>query len=498
MPAPEHFDVVIVGAGISGIGAAVHLQKQSPDQSFAILEGRERLGGTWDLFRYPGVRSDSDMFTLGYAFKPWTREKSIASGESIRDYLGEAVDEHDLRSHIRLGHQVVSADWSSVSDTWTLVVDRGGEQVELTCSFLLMCSGYYSYKTGYTPELPGRDRFEGQVIHPQHWPEDLDYAGKRIVVIGSGATAVTLIPSLAEQAAKVTMLQRSPGYLSVDSDVDEFAGRLRRVVGSRLSYRYIRLRNTRRQQAVYKSAKGDPEAFKQGLFDVIRARVGQEYLDRHFTPDYQPWDQRLCLVPNGDMFDAIAKGSADVATGRIETFTERGIRLTTGEEIDADIVVTATGLQLVSPGEATFRVDGERVDFSTRWAYKGLAYSGVPNLVFFFGYINTSWTVRIELVADFVCRVVNRMRESGATRVVPTLRAEDAHMSRRPFIEGLSSGYFERANGVLPKQGDRAPWINPQDHKATKKLLGGPLADGVLQFEGAQRRAVPKRASAAR
>jgi monooxygenase len=497
MPAPEHFDLVIVGAGISGIGAAVHLRKQSPDQSFVILEGRDNLGGTWDLFRYPGVRSDSDMFTLGYGFKPWTRQKSIASGESIRDYLGETVDDHHLRSHIRFGQRVVQADWSSVNDTWTVVLDRGGEKVELTCSFLLMCSGYYSYNAGYTPEIVGRDRFEGQVIHPQHWPEGLDYTGKRIVVIGSGATAVTLIPSLAKRAEKVTMLQRSPSYLSVDSDVDEFAGQLRRIIGSRLSYRFIRLRNTRRQQAIYKSAKGDPEAFKANLFDVIRNRVGQETLERHFTPDYQPWDQRLCLVPNGDLFDAIASGRADVATGHIETFTEKGLRLTSGQEIEADIVVTATGLQLVSPGEAAFRVDGEPVDFSARWTYKGLAYSGVPNLVFFFGYINTSWTVRIELVADFVCRVLNRMRETGATRVVPTLRGQDAGMSREPFIAGLSSGYFQRANGVLPKQGDRAPWINPQDHKVTKKLLGGPLADGVLRFEGARPPALAKHASSA-
>lgn len=498
MPAPEHFDVLIVGAGISGIGAAVHIQKQSPDQSFAILEGRDNLGGTWDLFRYPGVRSDSDMFTLGYGFKPWTQRKSIASGESIRDYLSETVDDHGLRSHIRLGHRVTQADWSSDSDTWTLVVDRGDEQVVLTCSFLLMGSGYYSYKEGYTPKLTGRDLFAGQVVHPQHWPKDLDHSGKRIVVIGSGATAVTLIPSLAETAAKVTMLQRSPGYLAVDSDVDEFAGRLRRLIGSRLSYKFIRLRNTRRQQATYKSAQGDPEAFKQDLFDVIRKKVGQETLERHFTPNYQPWDQRLCLVPNGDMFDAIADGRADVATGHIETFTENGIRLTSGEEIEADIVVTATGLQLVSPGEALFRVDGEPVDFPACWTYKGLAYSGVPNLVFFFGYINTSWTVRIELVADFVCRVLNRMQETGATRVVPTLRPEDEDMSREPFIAGLSSGYFERANGVLPKQGDHSPWINPQDHKATKKLLGGPLVDGVLQFDGALQQVTPKHASSVR
>jgi cation diffusion facilitator CzcD-associated flavoprotein CzcO len=498
MPAAEHFDVVVIGAGLSGIAAAVYLQKHSPEQSFTILEGRENLGGTWDLFRYPGVRSDSDMFTLGYGFKPWTRKKSIAAGESIRDYIGETVDEHGLRSRIRFGHQLAQADWSSDEDLWTLTVRRGDEEVIVTCRFLLMCSGYYSYKGGYTPELPGIDGYEGQVVHPQEWPADLDYAGKRVVVIGSGATAVTLIPSLAERAAKVTMLQRSPGYLAVDSDVDEFARRLRRIVGSRLSYRFIRLRNTLRQQATYKSAKGDPDAFKKELFDVIRDRVGQDTLERHFTPSYQPWDQRLCLVPNGDMFTAIAKGTAAVATGTIDTFTERGIRLASGEELDADIVVTATGLQLVSPGEATFRIDGATVDFSGRWTYKGLAYSGVPNLVFFFGYINTSWTVRIELVARFVCRLLNRMNATGATSVTPMLRAEDVDMARNPFIADINSGYFQRANGVLPKQGDRAPWVNPQNHQATKKLLGESFDDGVLQFARAARTTHAERAASAR
>jgi monooxygenase len=361
-----------------------------------------------------------------------------------------------------------------------------------------MCSGYYSYKRGYTPELPGHERFRGQVVHPQSWPADLDYTGKRVVIIGSGATAVTLVPNMAATAAKVTMIQRSPGYLAVDTDVDHVAARLRRIVGSRLAYKYIRVRNTRRQQATYKAAQGDPETFKKALFDVIRTKVGQETLDRHFTPSYQPWDQRLCLVPNGDMFTAMAEGRADVATGRIDTFTEGGIRLTSGEEIPADIVVTATGLELVSPGEADFHVDGERVDFSTRFTYKGLAYSGVPNLAFFFGYINTSWTVRIELVADFVCRVLNRMAATGATRVTPTLRPEDADMEPQPFIANISSGYFQRANGVLPKQGDHAPWINPQNHVATKKLLTERVDDGVLLFDGSTRGARPRSASSSR
>jgi monooxygenase len=481
-PGTEHFDVLIVGAGLSGIGAAVHLQQQSPGRTFAILEGRDNLGGTWDLFRYPGIRSDSDMYTLGYAFKPWTEDKSIASGASILNYLWDAVSEHDLKRHIRFGQQVRRAEWSSQTNTWTVSIEHLGEMLTLTCSFLFMCSGYYSYREGFSPVFPGRERFQGDVVHPQHWPQDLDHTDKNVVVIGSGATAVTLVPNLATTAAKVTMLQRSPSYLAVDSDVDQVALRLRKLLGAKLAYRIIRLRNTRRQQRMYASAQRDPDQFKAGLFDAVRAAVGQDYLDRHFTPTYQPWDQRLCLIPNGDMFEAIAAGRADVATGHIETFTETGVRLTSGEELPADIIVTATGLQLVTLGEVDFLVDGEPVDFSQRWTYKGLAYSGVPNLASVFGYVNTSWTVRAELVAKFVCRLLNHMESSGATRVTPELRPEDQHMARGPYVEGFSSGYFQRANGVLPMQGDHAPWINPQNHKATKRLLTGPIDDGVMVF----------------
>jgi monooxygenase len=483
MPGTEHFDVLIVGAGLSGIGAAVHLQQQSPGRTFTILEGRDNLGGTWDLFRYPGIRSDSDMYTLGYGFKPWTETKSIASGASILNYLWDTVAEHDLKRHIRFGQQVKRAEWSSETNTWMVSIEHLGETLTLTCNFLFMCSGYYSYREGFSPVFPGRERFQGDVVHPQQWPEDLDYAGKNVVVIGSGATAVTLIPNLAKTASKVTMLQRSPSYLAVDADVDHVALRLRKVLGSKLAYRIIRLRNTRRQQRMYASAQQDPEQFKAGLFDAVRATIGQDYLDKHFTPTYQPWDQRLCLVPNGDMFQEIAAGRADVATGHIETFTETGIKLTSGEEVPADIIVTATGLQLVTLGEVEFLVDGEPVDFSKRWTYKGLAYSGVPNLASVFGYVNTSWTVRAELVAKFVCRLLNHMESTGVTRVTPELRPEDQDMARGPYVEGFSSGYFQRANGVLPIQGDHAPWINPQNHKATKRLLTSVIDDGVLVFE---------------
>jgi monooxygenase len=482
MQETQHFDVLIVGAGISGIGAAVHLKQQSPGRSFAILEGRENVGGTWDLFRYPGIRSDSDMYTLGFEFKPWSDEKSIASGASILNYLWDTVGDYDLKRHIKLGHKVLRADWSSELAVWSVVVEHLGEAVHFTCNFLFMCSGYYNYREGYSPDFPGRDQFRGEVVHPQQWPEDLDYTDKQVVVIGSGATAVTLIPNMATTAAKVTMLQRSPSYLAVDGDVDQVALRLRRVLGARTAYRIIRLRNTMRQQKMYRSAQEDPETFKAGLFDAVREAVGQEHLEKHFTPTYQPWDQRLCLVPNGDMFKSIAAGKADVATGHIDTFTETGIRLTSGDEIPADIIVTATGLQLVTLGEVEFTVDGEPVDFSQTWTYKGLAYSGVPNLASVFGYVNTSWTVRAELVAKFVCSVLNHMEAVGATTVTPTLRPDDREMARGPFVEGFSSGYFQRANGVLPAQGDRVPWTNPQNHRATKKLLTSSVDDGVLEF----------------
>ncbi len=481
-PLVEHLDVLIVGAGLSGIGAAVHLQNEAPTKKFAIIEGRDNLGGTWDLFRYPGIRSDSDMYTLGYGFKPWTKERAIASGDSILDYLWETVSEHDLKRHIRFGRQVRHAEWSSEAGLWTVQIDHLGETVSITCNFLYMCSGYYNYRAGFSPEFPGQERFTGAVVHPQQWPADLDYAGKKVVVIGSGATAITLIPSLATTAEKVTMLQRSPSYVAIDHAIDQKALRLRKRFGDRIGYSLIRRRNTLRQQKIYKLAQTRPDEFKAALFKDIRDLVGQDYLDKHFTPSYQPWDQRVCLIPDGDFFQAIKYGKADVATGKIASFTETGIQLESGEEIAADIIVTATGLELVSLGEVDFVVDGEPVDFSQRWTYKGLAYSDIPNLVSTFGYVNTSWTVRAELVAKFVCRLLNHMDKTGASTVTPILRPADRAMPMNSFVEGFTSGYFQRANGVLPRQGDRAPWVNPQNHVATKKLLAATFDDGVLQF----------------
>jgi cation diffusion facilitator CzcD-associated flavoprotein CzcO len=477
-----HHDVVIVGAGLSGIAAAVELSTKHPERSFVMLEQRERLGGTWDLFRYPGVRSDSDMYTLGYGFKPWTEDKAIASGESILAYLRETVDEYDLASHVLLQRRVRTADWSSETHTWTLGIDGPDGLETHTCSFLYLAAGYYDYDGGYTPEFPGVENFDGLVVHPQFWPEDLDCAGKRVAVIGSGATAITLVPALANVAEKVTMVQRSPTYVAIDSDVDEEALELRRELGDLEAFRQVRLRNLQLQQERYQLARAFPEEAKQVLFEPIEQIVGREVRERHFTPSYKPWDQRLCLVPNGDLFHAIQSGSADVVTGHIETFTPEGLRMTSGDEVEADVIVTATGLELVTLGKIKAAVDGKPVDFAQTFTYKGVAFSGVPNLVSAFGYLNSSWTLRIELVNQFWSAMLSRMDELGATQVTPVLTSdEEANMERRPWLEDVTSGYLVRHFEDFPSQGDHAPWVNPQIHEATKELLSD-VDDGTLQY----------------
>jgi cation diffusion facilitator CzcD-associated flavoprotein CzcO len=481
-PRPEQYDVVIVGAGLSGIAAAVELRKDHPERSFVMLDQRQDLGGTWDLFRYPGIRSDSDMYTLGYGFKPWTAEKAIASGDAILDYLHETVTEYDLEPHLRLERRVRRAAWSSESRAWLLEVDTPDGVVEYSCSFLYLASGYYDYDGGHLPELPGVERYAGTLVHPQEWPEGLDYSGKRVVVIGSGATAITLVPAIAERAEKVTMVQRSPTYVAIDSDVDEEAQRLRHEVGDRAAFEMIRQRNLENQQELYQAARAHPEEFKKPLFEAIEGIVGREVRERHFTPSYQPWDQRLCLVPNGDLFHAIAKGQAEVVTGHIATFTETGLRMVSGEEIEADIVVTATGLNLVNFGKIDIQVEGKSVDLARCFTYKGVAFSGVPNLVSAFGYLNSSWTLRIELVNRFWSAVLSRMDELGASEVVAELTPEEeATMERRPWMEGVTSGYLLRHLDNFPSQGDHAPWLNPQVHEATKALLAD-LDDGSLRF----------------
>jgi monooxygenase len=481
MSRPAHQDVVIVGAGLSGIAAAVQLKVDHPERSFVMLEQRAELGGTWDLFRYPGIRSDSDMYTLGYAFKPWTDEKSIASGGAILDYLRETVADYDLAPHVRLDRRVRRADWSSETSTWTLEVDGPDGPESWTCNFLYLAAGYYDYDGGNAPEFPGMDQFQGTVIHPQAWPDGVDCAGQRVAVIGSGATAITLVPALAETAEMVTMVQRSPTYVAIDSDVDEDAQRLRTEVGDREAFERIRLRNLELQQERYQAARAWPDEFKKPLFEAIEEIVGREVREKHFTPSYKPWDQRLCLVPNGDLFHALAKGRAEVVTGHIETFTAGGIRMQSGEEVAADVIVTATGLKLVTFGKIALYVDGEAVDFPQTITYKGVGFSGVPNLIAAFGYLNSSWTLRLELVNKYFTALLNRMDERGATQVVPVIRDEDADMERLPWMTSVNSTYLLAHMDNMPKQGDRAPWINPQVHEATKELLGT-VDDSSLQF----------------
>ena len=482
----ERVDVVVVGAGLSGIGAGYHLQTMSPDRSYVILEGRDGLGGTWDLFKYPGVRSDSDMHTLGFSFKPWTEAKSIADGPSILKYLKETVAQFGIDQHIRYGQLVTKAEWSSDDATWTVTsTDKHtGASKTIECSFLFMCSGYYSYKKGHTPEFAGRERFTGTIVHPQEWPLNLDYAGKRVVVIGSGATAVTIVPSMAENAAHVTMLQRSPTYMVSRPDHDALANRMRKVLPEKIAYNITRFKNTWRQQLVYNKTRTDTDKVKNLLLGGIQLELGADYdIAKHFTPNYNPWDQRLCLVPNGDFFKAMREGKASVVTDHIASFTETGIQLASGEHLEADVIVTATGLELVTLGEMDFIVDGKQVDFSQTWTYKGFAYSDIPNMASTFGYINASWTLRSDLTAEYVCRLLNHMRKKSVAQCTPRLREQDRNMKQRPWIDGFSSGYMQRMMHRIPRQGDHEPWINPQNYRRDKKMFKhSPIDDGVMQF----------------
>ena len=484
--AAEHFDVLIVGAGLSGVGTAVHLHERCPGKSYVILEGRASMGGTWDLFRYPGIRSDSDMHTLGYRFKPWRQAKAIADGPSILEYIKETAAEYDVARHVRYQHLVTKAEWSSETATWTVEATRKdtGETARITCNMLLMCAGYYSYREGYTPDFTGVESFEGRVVHPQKWPEDLDYRGKRVVVIGSGATAMTLIPSMANDVEHIVMLQRSPTYVISRPDKDAIANALRRILPEKWAYAVARWKNTTLQQFFYRRSRSRPAQVKKWLLDMVRKELGPDYdVKKHFTPRYNPWDQRLCLVPNSDLFAAIRSGKASVETDEIERFTEKGLLLKSGKELEADIIVTATGLNIVVLGEAQFVVDGKPVDFADTWTYKGMMYSDVPNLITTFGYINASWTLRADLTAEYSCRLINHMDQVGARIVVPRLRPSDATMPERRWIDDFSAGYFQRSLHRFPKQGDREPWLNPQNFAKDRKMIReGVLEDGVLQF----------------
>jgi monooxygenase len=445
------------------------------------------MGGTWDLFRYPGIRSDSDMHTLGYRFKPWREAKAIADGPSILRYVKETAAEYGVDRHIRYQHLATRAVWSSEDATWTVEATRKdvGDTVRFTCNFLFMCAGYYSYRGGHAPEFPGAERFRGTIVHPQQWPEDLDYKGKKVVVIGSGATAMTLVPAMAPDVAHIVMLQRSPTYVISRPDRDAIANALRKVLPERWAYAITRWKNVVLQQLLYRRTRTHPEDVKNKLLDMVRKELGPDYdVATHFTPKYNPWDQRLCLVPNSDLFAAIRSGKASVVTDHIERFTEKGILLASGRELEADIIVTATGLNLVVLGEMQFVVDGAPVDFARTWTYKGMMYSGVPNLVSTFGYINASWTLRADLTSEYVCRLLNHMDAVGAQIVTPRLRPGDHDMPVRPWIDSFSSGYMQRVMHRFPMQGDREPWINPQNYSRDKKMIRfGTLEDGALVFE---------------
>jgi cation diffusion facilitator CzcD-associated flavoprotein CzcO len=480
---PDHVDVLIVGAGLSGIGAAHHLQERCPGKSYAILEAREEIGGTWDLFRYPGIRSDSDMHTLGYRFRPWTDSQSIAAGPKILSYIRETAREGGIDRHIRLQHRVVAAEWSSAVARWTVEAERGdtGETVRLTCGFLFVNSGYYRYDQGYTPEFPGLERFGGQLVHPQHWPEDLDYRGKRVVVIGSGATAMTLVPAMAADAAKVTMLQRSPTYVVSMPGEDGMAIFLRRFLPDRAVYPIVRWKNVLLQGVSYRLSRRRPELMKKLLRRGLMKALPPGYdIDTHFKPRYDPWDQRLCLVPDADLFQALGDGSAEIVTDRVASFTEQGIELESGGELEADVVVTATGLNLLFLGGMRIAIDGEEPDVSRALTYKGMMLSDFPNFAYTLGYTNASWTLKADLTAEYVCRLLNHMDATGDRVCMPKIT--DPSVTEEPLLD-FNSGYVLRSLDHLPKQGSKEPWKLRQNYPLDLHTLRrGQIADGVLEF----------------
>jgi cation diffusion facilitator CzcD-associated flavoprotein CzcO len=471
--APEHFDILIVGAGISGIDAAYHLQKRLPFKSYAILEGRTRIGGTWDLFRYPGIRSDSDMYTLGFPFRPWRGDQAIVGGGDIRDYVEETARAFGIDRQIRFGHRVTAARWSGADARWTVEAETEEGAQTFTCAFLYLCSGYYDYDGGYRPSWPGEEAYTGRIVHPQHWPDDLDHAGKRVAVIGSGATAVTLVPAMAETAAHVTMVQRSPSYVVSRPSRDALAPK----IGAGLT----RAKNVALGSLFFNLARARPAKTRDKLIAMARDELPEGYeAERHFAPRYNPWEQRLCLVPDGDLFKAIGEGRASVATGEIETFTPTGLRLASGEEVEADIVVTATGLVVKLMGGVRLEVDGVPADAAGRLVYKGMMLEGVPNLAFAFGYTNASWTLKCDLTARYLCRLIRYMDDRAYRMCMPKVQGED--VERKPLLD-FSSGYIARAEGVLPKQGARAPWRVPQNYFRDVVTLGlGRVTDEGMEF----------------
>lgn len=481
----EHFDVLIVGAGLSGIGAGAHLKMECPKKSFAILEGRAAMGGTWDLFRYPGIRSDSDMYTLGYRFRPWQDPRAIADGSSILKYIRETAEEYGLDGKIRYDTRVKKASWSSGEACWTLEADTPNSTERLTCNFLYLCTGYYDYENGYTPEWQGMNRFKGRIVHPQKWTEDIDYTRKRVVVIGSGATAVTLVPAMAERAAHVTMLQRSPTYVVSRPAEDKIANRLRSLLPTRAAYAITRWKNVLLGAFFYNLARKRPSLMKRLIAKGVKRELGEEFAVKHFTPSYNPWDQRLCLVPDSDLFRAIREGRASVVTDHIESFTEEGLKLKSGEHLDADIIVTATGLVLKLMAGMELIVDGESVDLSKTLAYKGMMYSNVPNAASAFGYTNASWTLKCDLTAQYVCRILNYMDEKGYDICTPRLK--DSSVKPEPVLD-FKSGYVQRSLDSLPRQGSKTPWRLHQNYVKDLSLLRyGQIEDGSMEFKRARR-----------
>ena len=480
MSAP-HFNVVVIGAGLSGIGAGYRLQTRCPEKSYVIFEGREATGGTWDLFRYPGVRSDSDMFTLGYPFRPWREAKAIADGPSILQYLRDTAREFGIDRHIRFKHRVVAAEWSSEENRWTLEVQTQDGIENYTCDFLYGCTGYYRYDAGYQPSFSGIENYQGTFLHPQNWPEDLDYAGKRVVVIGSGATAVTLVPAMSERAAHVTMLQRSPSYILSLPAHDPLVGPLRRVLPDGAAHRLLRWKNILISLGVFELSRLAPELTKRVLRKQAQTYLPGNYdVDTHFKPRYQPWDQRLCLVPDADLYEAISAGRASVVTGAIETLTENGVRLTSGEELKADIIVSATGLQMLALGAVKLSLNGAPVDPADSFIYKGVMLSNVPNFAFCVGYTNASWTLRADLASTFVCRLLNYMKRHGFNTCVPSCNT--GALDRKPLLD-LTSGYVQRAAASLPKQSSKKPWFIRQNYiRDMLTMKVGRVNDGVLRF----------------
>ncbi len=479
--ARHHFDVLIIGAGLSGIGAAAHLTKDVPSSTYAVLERREASGGTWDLFRYPGVRSDSDMYTLGYRFKPWQGEKALADGASILDYVRETARDYGVEQHIRYGHHVIRANWDSPTARWTVHAMVDGEERVLTADFLWACSGYYDYDQGYTPHFEGRDEFRGQIVHPQAWPADLDHVGKRVVVIGSGATAITLVPAMAQSgAAHVTMLQRSPTYILSLPAKDPFAAMAKKVLGNRLSYSVTRWKNLAVATTLFQLSQRSPAMMRGFIRKENVKLLPQGYdVDTHFKPTYGPWDQRLCLVPDGDLFEAISSGSASVVTDRIRGFTETGLELESGVSIEADIVVTATGLNVQVFGGAALSVDGVELEPGKTMAYRAMMLSGVPNFAFTIGYTNASWTLKADLVSEYVCRLLSHMRSTGSRSVVPV---RDESVVEVPLMD-FDAGYIQRVVDTLPRQGTVAPWSLKQNYVYDALALRrAPMDDGVLAY----------------